>query len=133
MGYLWGIAVELQRANKFLEALELYTKILDNDPLDIMARNNRACAYDDLDRYKEALHDLNMVIALCPEYGDAYNNHGYINFKMKHYKQALDDYRISLKLKYPEYNPNKLIGLIHKNQLNKGIIILKYLLIFFRH
>ncbi|MDR2718102.1 MAG: tetratricopeptide repeat protein, partial [Treponema sp.] len=166
MSCLWDRAGELHRANKFLEALELYTEILAYDPLDIKARNNRACVYDDLDRYKEALHDLNIAIALCPEDGGvyaynyrgyinikldryeealhdlnmaialcpedgnayAYNCRGYINIKMKHYKQALDDYRISLKLTYPEYNPNKLIGLIHKNQLDKGIIILKYLL-----
>jgi len=123
----WINAVELHKANRFVEALEQYTKVLANNPLHIEARNNRACIYDDLEMHKEAISDLNIVTALCPEYGDAYYNLGYINVKKKFYREAVRDYRISIGLRFPKYNPKDLVTLCSMNQINKGLEALRKL------
>jgi len=118
---IWINAIELHKANKYVEALEQYTKLLAYYPLHIEARNNRACIYDDLGMHKEAIDDLNIITALCPEYSDAYYNRGYINVKKKFYREAVKDYRTSTELKFPNYNPKELVTLCSMNRINKGI------------
>jgi Leu/Phe-tRNA-protein transferase len=106
----------------------MYTNILDKYPEHIEVLNNRACVFDDLGMYENAINDLNMVITLRPEYGDAYYNRGYINSKEKFYELAVEDYLISMRLRYPKHNPRNLVTLVHGNRIDKGVETFKKLL-----
>ena len=110
-------AIELHNDGKYEEAIKLYTKVLTECDNHVSARNNRACVYDDLGMYKEAIDDLNIAIESFPEYDDAYCNRAHINMKMKLYESALHDYRTAINIRHPAYYERELVTLVHGDQL----------------
>ncbi len=60
----------------FKHALEEYDMILDWDPENIRALNDRANSYSRTKRFPEAIRDLTRVIAIEPGYVLAYHNRG---------------------------------------------------------
>lgn len=121
-------AIELHNDRKYEEALKLYTKVLTECYNHVSARNNRACVYDDLGMYKEAIDDLNITIELSPAYDDAYCNRAYVNIKIKLYEDALDDYRTAISIRHPAYDERELVTLVNGDQLDEGVAALQKLL-----
>jgi tetratricopeptide (TPR) repeat protein/transglutaminase-like putative cysteine protease len=61
------LAAELRNEGKFEDAVAAYSKQLDNLPVDRQARRNRGMLLLQLKRDKEALADLEAVVAVPPE------------------------------------------------------------------
>ena len=57
-------------------ALQDYTKVIQLNPDDASAYNNRGGAYYLKEEYKPAIVDFTKAIQLKPDYAEAYNNRG---------------------------------------------------------
>jgi Flp pilus assembly protein TadD len=68
------------------------TELLVLDPDNTVALVNRAGAYTELGKYKNALDDCNTALIVDPNMGIAYNNKGYVLELMGELKQAAMEY-----------------------------------------
>jgi tetratricopeptide (TPR) repeat protein len=91
-------ALDLHKAGKVKEALDLYSDVIKKNPRSAEAFNWRGMAYDDLGQLDKALADYNKAIELNPDYADAYNNRGEIYRKQKKYAEALVNYKKAAQL-----------------------------------
>lgn len=79
------------------EAVWIYDRILEWDPLDVRALNDRANAYSYLAQFPEAINDLTKVIALDPAYIVAYHNRGLAYMWAGKKDKAVEDFRQACK------------------------------------
>jgi tetratricopeptide (TPR) repeat protein len=75
-----------------------YSEIIQRDPRDAVAYNNRGYAYSTLERYPEALVDLSRAIALDPGFAMAHNNRGCVYDAQGRYAEALADFSRALEI-----------------------------------
>ncbi|MGC9129293.1 MAG: AAA family ATPase [Candidatus Micrarchaeia archaeon] len=104
---LYQKAGEQFEANKFEEAIELYTQAIKINPKYSSAYFNRALSYAILNRYDEAVRDIDYVMRLEPDSYDAPYVMGIISEYQHDYKGAEEWYQKSLS-KNPNYEPAKL-------------------------
>ncbi len=95
-------AIKLERLNKFLEALQLYKKIIQLDPKNPLNYNAVAVIFYKMGRYKDAIVAFSDAIILKPNYSEAYSNLGAIYAKLKDYNKAIQYYKKAITLK-PKY------------------------------
>ncbi len=62
------------------------------NPQDAEAHNNRGNTYAQLQRYEQALADLNQALTLNPYYTDAYYNRGLIYYQLGKISQTKKDW-----------------------------------------
>ncbi len=77
---------------KYHEAIELLTEVLDDDPENAAAYNNRGDAKQGLEEYEAAIDDYDQAIDIDPENDIAYNNRGNAKQELGEYEAAIDDY-----------------------------------------
>ena len=83
----------LSKAGRYPEAVWIYDRILEWDPRDVRALNDRANAYSYMDRLPEAINDLTRVIALEPAFIVAYYNRGLAYALAGKREKAIEDFR----------------------------------------
>jgi len=83
----------LSKAGRYPEAVWIYDRILEWDPRDVRALNDRANAYSYMDRLPEAINDLTRVIALEPAFIVAYYNRGLAYAWAGKREKAIEDFR----------------------------------------
>jgi tetratricopeptide (TPR) repeat protein len=76
--------------------------VIELEPNDERAYNNRGIAYVGLQKYEKAIVDYNKAIELDPHYATAYNNRGIAYGKLQKYKDAIVDYNNAIELN-PSY------------------------------
>lgn len=91
-------AIDHYRAKNFSEALNLYSKAIEEDPEYIKAYQNRANLYMQMEDYKSAIADYNSVLRLDPEIAKAWLYKGVAELKMTEDRKALKSFRKALKL-----------------------------------
>lgn len=79
-------------------AVEYYTRILQQNPKEIEAYNNRANAYCELGQYERAIEDFNHAIELDPQSATVYCNRGRAYNLMNQPERALEDLDRALQL-----------------------------------
>ena len=82
-------------------AIQEYGKVLQWDPENLEALNNRANAYSWTGKYLSAIMDLSRIIALRPDYALAYHNRGVARAWAGQPKKAADDFRKACDLGFP--------------------------------
>ena len=87
---------------QFDQAIKAYSVVIESNPDDAEAYNNRGIAYSDKGDYDQAIADYDKAIELKPDDVKAYNNRGIIYAEKSEYKQAIADYDKAIKLK-PDY------------------------------
>jgi len=88
-----NIGITQRRVGKPLEAVASYDKAINLKPSDMVDDYiNRGNAYDEANRFDEALLDYAKALQISPGYGEAYYNRGiaYENHHML--KEARDDF-----------------------------------------
>lgn len=85
-------ANDLYRLNRFQEAIELYTRALEERPDLMESLFNRGLAYTRIGAYEEASKDMSDVIAMDALQGEAYYTRGLIKEYTGKYSEAALDY-----------------------------------------
>jgi tetratricopeptide (TPR) repeat protein/S1-C subfamily serine protease len=96
--YLWKYdSISLSRQNKIKEAIEAIAQAVILEPKDIMILNQQAFYLSKVNRHKEALVNLDEILANNKK-SWAYNNRGLIKDSLKDYKGALADLNDAIRL-----------------------------------
>jgi lipoprotein NlpI len=86
------------RLDQLDKALQDYTDALRLNPNYIIAYINRSIVLQKLGKYQEAFHDLNDAQALDPNNTDVYRTRGNLNFILKQYAAAAQDFETFLRI-----------------------------------
>ncbi|KAM3173567.1 hypothetical protein ACTXT7_012268 [Hymenolepis weldensis] len=97
------------------QALEFYTKAIDIEPDNYMARYRRATAYIAMGKHKSALPDLEKTLSLNPGFVLAHKQKGLVNLKLGNLKEARASLLI---LKSNDDGVNKLLNDISNVEAN---------------
>mgnify|MGYP000992930033 CR=1 FL=1 len=84
--------------NKFLEAVQAFTRVIDLTPDNTSAYYNRGLAYLYLMKPEEAINDLNIFIAKDTTVSDAFNNRGLAYSIIGKEELAITDFNKALEL-----------------------------------
>jgi len=76
----------------YRHAIEEFSKVLDRDPENIDALNNRGNSYSQLGKYDAAVRDFDLVIGLDPGFALAYHNRGIAFAWMDQREKAVADF-----------------------------------------
>ena len=93
-------------------ALENYTICIQKDDNYYLAYNNRGSLKIELEKYVDALVDINKCISVDSNYAPAHHNKGVILYKQKKFFEAISSFNKAILL-----NPNYA-----KAFLNRGIV-----------
>jgi tetratricopeptide (TPR) repeat protein len=92
------------------EAIKCYDKVLEIDPNDIFALNNKGLALDDLGKHDEAIKCYDKVLEIDPNYAAAvWYNKGLALYHLGNYNEAIKCYDKAL-----EIDPSYINALINK-------------------
>jgi tetratricopeptide (TPR) repeat protein len=83
---------------KYAQAIDAYTKAIENNPNDFGLYNNRGIAYHATEEYEKAIADYNKAAELNPNDDSAYNNRGAAYEDTGNIEQAIADYRKAIEL-----------------------------------
>jgi len=94
-------ALSAHNQNRFNDAINQYTKILELNPdktIKSIIYKHRGMAYFACSQYKEAINDFTSSLELDPESYKAAYYRGVVYSVQKQYLRAIDDYTLSLKI-----------------------------------
>ena len=97
----FSLGVDAHQKQEFERAIKYYSTVIELNPDDANAYNNRGAARSNLGDYKGAIEDYDKATELNPDYVGAYNNRGAARSKLGNYKGAIEDYNKAIEL-----NPN---------------------------
>jgi tetratricopeptide (TPR) repeat protein len=99
----------MQMGKDNVEAIRLFSKVIEDNPRDITSYVNRGISKSNLEDYRGAMSDFNKAIALDPTYLSSYEFRGETRFKQKDYKNAILDFDRVLIL-----NPKYYVGYLNR-------------------
>eukprot|EP00746_Dinoflagellata_sp_MGD_P135156 gnl/MRDRNA2_/MRDRNA2_69104_c0_seq1.p1 gnl/MRDRNA2_/MRDRNA2_69104_c0~~gnl/MRDRNA2_/MRDRNA2_69104_c0_seq1.p1 ORF type:complete len:543 (+),score=137.53 gnl/MRDRNA2_/MRDRNA2_69104_c0_seq1:114-1742(+) len=74
-------------AQKWLEAADMFTKAIEQDPFDHVFYSNRAACYAELDQFENALRDAKNCIKIDPKFVKGYSRKAYALFHLGMYPE----------------------------------------------
>jgi tetratricopeptide (TPR) repeat protein len=77
---------------KYDEAIEVYGKVLEEDPEKINAYLQRGLAFNITKKYEMAVQDYNKVLSMNPGIPAVLNSRGSMYMKMENYEAAMADF-----------------------------------------
>jgi small glutamine-rich tetratricopeptide repeat-containing protein alpha len=86
------------KQGNYIEAINLYTQILDNDMDNHFILSNRAVAFIKLEKYEEALNDAIKSTKLAPEWGKAWGRLGGALYGLSRFDESLVAYTKAFEL-----------------------------------
>lgn len=95
-----GYLLHLQ--GEYVEALEIYDRVIADQPSFYRARNHRGYILLKLQRYDEAFVELNKGIEVKPDYGNGYYGKAYYYLLHDQLNSALDNLKLAIDC-YPRY------------------------------
>lgn len=98
---LLNIGKRSLKNEKFSEAVEFFSKVIEMDPSFAEGYNQRAIAYFMLEDWDNSLTDCIQTIAFNPHHFGAYSGMGHIYLRLGKIDEAVDAYRKALAI-----NPN---------------------------
>ena len=97
-GDLMNYGIILSYYDEHEKCISVYSEIIEENPSEPKALNNRGYAYGMLDRHEEAIVDLCKVIQIEPEFAIAWNNRGFSKLKLGQLDEGKKDILKSLEL-----------------------------------
>ncbi|MFK7820310.1 MAG: tetratricopeptide repeat protein [Planctomycetaceae bacterium] len=85
---LGGLYLE---AGKFQQAVDTFTRIVNETPTDVAARIGRGRAFNGLDDLAAAKADLDVAVQTAPKNADARMHRSYVSAKLKQYDSVITD------------------------------------------
>lgn len=85
------------QAHNYIQALEAYTRAIDNDPNEPVYRSNRSAAYFALGLWQQAIDDAAWACELSPKVGKYYFRKGQAQAKLGQFYEAKLSFQMGLK------------------------------------
>ncbi|KAJ9549194.1 hypothetical protein OSB04_021737 [Centaurea solstitialis] len=86
-------ANEAFKANKFSQAIDLYTQAIEKNGGNAVYWANRALAHTKLEEYGSAIQDASKAVEVDPKYSKGYYRRGAAYLAMGKFKEALKDFQ----------------------------------------
>ncbi len=91
---------DLVKKNKFIESIDIFTKVIDFDPSWAEAWNKRATVFYLIGEFQKSQNDIDKVLELENRHFGALAGQGLVNIKLKNYEKAIESYKRALEI-YP--------------------------------
>jgi tetratricopeptide (TPR) repeat protein len=91
-------ATEAYNKQDWKQVIKLCTDIIEQNPKDVHAFNNRVSAYINLKQFDQAIQDFDHAIALNPKVAGAFYNRGVAYRKLKEEETAIADFKKAEKI-----------------------------------
>lgn len=88
----------LMRTEKFVEALEMYSKAIELDSGNPVFYCNRAAAHSKMNNHHLAIEDCQRAIDMDPTYSKAYGRMGLANSSLEKHREAVENFKKALEL-----------------------------------
>ncbi len=118
---LYSLAVLLGMTGRSDEAADIYRKILDIEPENIVAINNLAWILcENQAQPQQALELAKKGLQQNPDYIDLIDTRGMIYFRLGNFKEAVEDFSRCVEL-YPELSPQSAVSRFHLAKAYAGL------------
>ena len=97
--FLLNKAIKLHKRGKIDKAEEIYKKIVNVDPDNIISLNNLVSILNSKENYEKSLDLINRALKIRPDYLDALNNKGNCLKGLSRYDDAIAYYKKALEIK----------------------------------
>jgi len=88
----------LMRAEKFQDALDMYTKAIELDGANPVFYCNRAASHSKMNNHHFAIEDCQRAIDMDPSYSKAYGRMGLAHSSLEKHKEAVENFKKALEL-----------------------------------
>ncbi len=99
---------EFVREQKLLEAIEIFSEVIELDPEWAEAWNKRATVLYMLGDYQKSQDDINIVLNLEKRHFGALAGQGLVNIQLKNYEKAIESYKKAQEI-YPSMKSPKIM------------------------
>ncbi|GHV65443.1 hypothetical protein FACS1894199_06130 [Bacteroidia bacterium] len=119
-------AICLANVHRYLEALNDFNFVEQNDPYNVRVYLYRGVVYENMNSYASAVADYTRAIDVDPEFLQAYHYRGIARFYMKDYEGALTDYFYARKMGLNETSLYYNIGVVMQEKGDLAAAIENY-------
>tara|TARA_Y100001958_G_C21094085_1_gene446266 strand:+ start:252 stop:806 length:555 start_codon:yes stop_codon:yes gene_type:complete len=99
---------DLVKSNKLQEAINIFTKVIELDPLWAEAWNKRATVLYLIGEFEKSQNDIDKVLELEERHFGALAGQGLVNLHLKNYEKAIMSYKKAQKI-YPTMKSPKIM------------------------
>ena len=99
---------EFVNNNQLLEAIEIFTKVIELDPSWPEAWNKRATVFYMVGEFEKSQKDIDVVLKLENRHFGALAGQGLVNIKLENYDKAIKSYENVIEI-YPSMNSSKIM------------------------
>jgi len=110
----------LMRTEKFVEALEMYSKAIELDGSNPVFYCNRAAAHSKMNNHHLAIEDCQRAIDMDPSYSKAYGRMGLAHSSLEKHKEAVENFKKALELE-PDNESYKSNLQIAEDKVKSGV------------
>lgn len=110
----------LMRTEKFVEALEMYSKAIQLDGSNPVFYCNRAAAHSKMNNHHLAIEDCQRAIDMDPSYSKAYGRMGLAHSSLEKHREAVENFKKALELE-PDNESYKSNLQIAEDKVKSGV------------
>jgi len=110
----------LMRTEKFVDALEMYSKAIELDGSNPVFYCNRAAAHSKMNNHHLAIEDCQRAIDMDPSYSKAYGRMGLAHSSLEKHKEAVENFKKALELE-PDNDSYKSNLQIAEDKVKSGV------------
>merc|ERR1719150_2153678 len=110
----------LMRTEKFVDALDMYSKAINLDGGNPVFYCNRAAAHSKMNNHHLAIEDCQRAIDMDPSYSKAYGRMGLAHSSLNKHKEAVDNFKKALELE-PDNESYKSNLQIAEDKVKSGV------------
>ena len=103
-----NVGSEFVNNNQLLEAIEIFTKVIELDPSWPEAWNKRATVFYMVGEFEKSQKDIDEVLKLENRHFGALAGQGLVNIKLENYDKAIKSYENVMEI-YPSMNSSKIM------------------------
>ncbi|OCR02463.1 TIGR03032 family protein [Oscillatoriales cyanobacterium USR001] len=120
--YLLNLGNDAYNQGNLEAAMQQYQKCLELKPDYLMARYNLGVVYLEQEQWKEAIIELEQVIATDPNHAEAYNNLAIISQHEHRLNQAIEYYQkaIDIRYQFPDAHFNLGMAFLQMGEYTQG-------------